>query len=233
MRGGYGSVVGLTSETAKIVVAVSSDAKSKSGKPIAGDYVFEAERLERTATKWRVEVKLRLASFPEGLLDQNDLTALAFENYVAEHRALPPRTPAPDIECIRIDNGEKVKLSSYRGKIVVLDWWSTTCGPCQQPMADLQKLQAKHPDWKDKVEVMTVSIDDTASEARQHLAKRGWTNTFNLWSGKGDWSSKPAQQFRVTGIPTAYVIDRTGKVVFGGHPIGNRLESIIAQALNR
>ena len=230
MRGGYGSVAGLTASKAEVVVTVSSDAKSLFGNPISGDYVIDAERVQRTATKWQIQDKVRLAKYPSGLLSQADLATLEFENYIAEHRAFPPKTPVPDIECIRIDNQERVKLSNYRGKIVVLDWWATTCGPCQGPMADLQTLLAKHPDWKDKVETITISIDDTLAQARQHLAKRHWTNTFNLWAGEGDWSSKPAKQFRVTGIPTSYVISRDGKVLFGGHP-GNMVEIAVIQSL--
>ena len=113
---------------------------------------------------------------------------MAFENYVAEHGALPPGTPAPEIEFVRLSDQTKAKLSDFRGKVLVLEWWATSCGPCQEPMAKLQKLRDRHPEWTNKVEIVTVSIDDQLRQAREHLAKRGWTNTFNAWAGPGNWT---------------------------------------------
>jgi hypothetical protein len=93
-------------------------------------------------------------------------------------------------------------------------------------MADLQKLRAAHPDWKDRVAIVPLSIDDTIDVVRKHVDKRGWTNTFNVWAEDGGWASKPAAAFRVTGVPTTYIIDAGGKIVQAGHPAGMQIGEI-------
>ena len=98
-------------------------------------------------------------------------------------------------------------------------------------MAELQTLQEQHPEWKDRVKIIALSIDDQLREARVHLAKRGWTNSFNTWAGPGGWMSAPAKQFRLHGVPTFYVIDTQGKVVYAGHPMGLQVTNVIARLL--
>ena len=109
------------------------------------------------------------------------------------------------------------------------DNWQT-----RKVLAELQKLRAAHTDWSNRVELVTLSIDDTLKAARNHLEKRGWTKTFNAWAGRGGWKSAPAQKFRVTGIPTTYIIDPDGKIVEAGHPAGmqipERINELLAKA---
>ena len=80
----------------------------------------------------------------------------------------------------------------------------------------MQKYYEQHPAWKERVEVVPISIDDSLKAARDHLAKHGWTNTFNVWAGSGGWQSAAAKAFRVTGIPICYVIDSRGVIAEAG-----------------
>jgi thiol-disulfide isomerase/thioredoxin len=230
-RGAYGTLEEVSCNQLRFVFDLHSDLTTKSGRPISGEYILTAARGRRGPERWTIEDKIRWQQFPKDLIGEKEKAVFEFENYVAEHGALPPGTQSPEVEFVRLDDQSKVKSADFRGKILVLEFWSTTCGPCQEPLAKLQSLRAKHPDWKDRVEIVTVSIDDKLNAAREHLEKRGWTNTVSLWAGEGRWYAPPAKAYRLHGIPTAYVIDAGGKVVWAGHPFGDQIPEIVNRLL--
>lgn len=178
-----------------------------------------------------METGIRWDRIPPGIFDANATAGMEVENYLAEHGTLPPGTTAPEIGFTTLESETAMKLSDLRGKVLVLDFWATWCGPCQGPMADLQKLKETHANWAEKVAIVPLSIDDTLDIVRQHVKKRGWTNTFNVWAGEGGWRSAPAKAFRVSGVPTTYIIDAKGRIVAAGHPAAMKIEDRVEQAL--
>jgi cytochrome c biogenesis protein CcmG, thiol:disulfide interchange protein DsbE len=121
---------------------------------------------------------------------------------------LPKGSTAPDIEMVALANGRPERLSDYGGKIVLLEFWATWCGPCQKTLAELQGYAGKYPAWGDKVILIAASVDDNQDAAVKHLKAKGWDQTHNVWV-----RPDAMRAYLLGGIPAAYVIDRQGRIV--------------------
>jgi thiol-disulfide isomerase/thioredoxin len=82
-------------------------------------------------------------------------------------KLLPEGADAPELDLVRVPDDQPDRLSNHRGKAVVLVFWASWCGPCQEHMAMLQTLPEKHPEWKDKVVLLAVSVEDDKAKARR------------------------------------------------------------------
>lgn len=102
--------------------------------------------------------------------------------------------------------GKKVKLSDFRGKVVLVTFWATWCGPCKKEMPELQKFQKEHADKG--VVVLAVNIDDfnSRSKIKPFLEENDLRIRVLL--------EDPAQLtgYDYSGIPALYVIDREGRI---------------------
>jgi peroxiredoxin/outer membrane lipoprotein-sorting protein len=118
---------------------------------------------------------------------------------------------APDFTAITPD-GKKVKLSSLRGKIVVVDFWATWCGPCQVSMPHLEKVYKQ---VKAKgVSVLAVCVwDDKANFDKWVTDKKGIFSFPVVFDPAGRSGVSVATPFGVSGIPSQFVIGKTGKIV--------------------
>jgi thiol-disulfide isomerase/thioredoxin len=149
------------------------------------------------------------------------------------HLALAPKagSAAPDVPMIHIGSDKKSKLSDLRGKIVVLDFWASWCGPCQAPMAKMQTYREKHPEWGDEVVLIALSIDDTQDAAAKHLKAKGWDKTTNTWAGDGGFDAAAPKAFGIRGIPRAFVIAPDGKIAAEGHPAAMDIPKLVGDLL--
>jgi thiol-disulfide isomerase/thioredoxin len=114
--------------------------------------------------------------------------------------------------------GEPIALAASRGKVTVLDFWATWCGPCLSAMPRLDQLARKHPD----VAVLAINLDD-ATAARVLFDHKGYTMT--LVADDGDVS----ERYGVSTIPHTVIIDRRGVVREVIHGIGVDLDRLVDQ----
>jgi thiol-disulfide isomerase/thioredoxin len=135
---------------------------------------------------------------------------------------------APDITFTVIDGGKEQKLSDLKGKVRVIDFWATWCGPCQGPMAKMQTYAEKHPEFGDKVIFMSMSVDDNAKTAEKHLTNKGWNKTYNTWTSDGE-----AAKYRIFSIPQVYVVDAEGKIAARGHPASINIAETVKGLLEK
>lgn len=108
-------------------------------------------------------------------------------------------------------DGRAVDMKALRGKVVLLDFWATWCGPC---VAELPNIQKVYREYHDKgFEVVGVSLDSAEDETtlKEFIRARGvpWPQHFD---GKG-WKNDFAQEYGVMGIPEQLLFDQDGKLV--------------------
>lgn len=122
---------------------------------------------------------------------------------------LAPGKEAPDFEEKKPD-GTTMKLSDLRGKVVLLDFWASWCGPCRKENPNVVAVYNKYKD--DGFTVMSVSLDKSKDNWLKAIESDGliWENHV---SDLKHWSSRVAQIYGVRGIPFTVLIDQEGKIV--------------------
>lgn len=227
----FGSLNGLRASLL-VTLEVQSPRKAANGGSISGDYGIEVRSPMRWEGRWvALDEHTRWRTLPATIMTRAVRDELELQNHVQKEHALPVGMIAPEIAFTRLADGAPGKLADHRGKVVVLEFWASWCGPCQEPMTKLQELLAKHPEWRNRAEVLTISVDDTLEQARTHVAKRGWTTTTHIWAGEGAFKSAAALPFRLQGVPTLYIIDPKGKIVAAGHPLEVKVADLVAKHL--
>jgi peroxiredoxin len=125
--------------------------------------------------------------------------------------------PAPDFELSSLD-GRKVKLSEYRGKAVLLNFWATWCSPCKVEMPWFVDLQKKY--GSDGLVILGIAMDDSdAPKIAQFASEMGVNYPVLLGT------DKVSEQYgNVDYLPTSFYINRQGKIVGKGTGLLGRAE---------
>ena len=110
---------------------------------------------------------------------------------------------APDFEWAG-DDGQTLRLSSYRGKVVVVNFWATWCPPCRQEMPVLQRVAASEPD----VVVLEVDLMESADRARSFLDSLGLDRLQPVFDGDG----ATTRRYGVLSLPSTFFVDKDGVI---------------------
>jgi thiol-disulfide isomerase/thioredoxin len=169
------------------------------------------------------EVKINAGLKPE------DFTLKAPEGYASEAGTYEsmgmqdPEAEQPELKAevgkpalpfaLKDATGKEVTLESLKGRVVLLDFWATWCGPCVQAMPEIQKLHEKYADKA--VTIIGVNTwEKQDDKAIKFMEKKKYTYTLLL---KGD---DLAKEYGISGIPTLILIDKAGNVLHTGVGFG-------------
>jgi peroxiredoxin len=125
---------------------------------------------------------------------------------------------APDFELQETATGKPCRLSEFRGKWVLLDFWATWCEPCHKAMDKLRAFLTKHgATLGERAQIIAISLDESRAPAQQMVQARGWDAlALHLWAGVDAFDSRIARAFGIRGIPSYVLISPDGKVAHNG-----------------
>ena len=225
--------------------------KLKEGKKTEADLAPEIKELEALAAKYKASQPDEAAQI---LMMESSLYAQVLENETkADELVAQVKKDFPNSKAVaqmkRQEEAEKVSagltvgaafpdfkekdtagkplsIANYKGKVVLIDFWATWCGPCVAELPNVLQAYEKH--HAAGFEIIGISLDSDRSKLDKFVKEKNmpWQQFFD---GNG-WENKLAQQYGVNSIPATYLLDREGKIIGKGLR-GADLEKAVAGAL--
>jgi thiol-disulfide isomerase/thioredoxin len=127
--------------------------------------------------------------------------------------ALAAGTPAPEWEIAEWTDGKDRKLSDYRGKVVVLDFWGVWCGPCIHAIPAMKELHSRFKD-RDVVFLGVHTAGTDMALVKRLLKQQDWDYLVGLDTGDDIVTGETVRRFAVQGYPNVIVVDRNGTIAF-------------------
>lgn len=171
-------------------------------------------RIERATPRTHAELAALIAAWVPGRAVSLQLRrGGSLRTLHATLAAVPPETasaagaligaPAPEVRAELIAGPDPVRLDALRGRVVVLDFWATWCGPCRAVMPELDRLSRQ---YHDRGLIVLGLTDERLETVRAHLARSPVSYTIAR-DVRGT-----SRRYGVTAMPTLVVIDRAGQV---------------------
>jgi len=137
---------------------------------------------------------------------KNTIIALVFSVFAASSLASSGMEgqPAPDFS-LKSSTGENLRLSEYRGDVVMINFWATWCGPCRQEMPLLDELYSRY--QRVGFNLLGVNIDDDSRRAMQMIEELGVSFPVLF-----DARKEVSKLYDVDAMPVTVIVDRAGNV---------------------
>jgi peroxiredoxin len=137
------------------------------------------------------------------------------------------KTTAPNFSW-KDNSGSLINLSDLKGKVVLLDFWATWCGPCRETIPHVEAIYEKY--LAKGVEVLGINLDDTSKldSVKQFIKDNGMK-----YQVINDASGTVSQQYGVTSIPRFFIVDKNGyidKMIIGYDP---NMEIVISTEIDK
>ena len=166
-------------------------------------------------------------SLADGLLKKypKDKSVMMFRDAVNKMLGTTIGSKAPEI-VLPSPDGKEIALSSLRGKVVLIDFWASWCGPCRKEMPNVVRAYAK---YKSKgFEIYGVSLDKEKGNWVEAIEEEGIT-----WPQVSDllyWQSSVISLYAIEGIPYTVLLDREGTII-AKNLRGEELDEKLAEVL--
>ncbi len=165
--------------------------------------------------------KIRLASV---LLIGTVLCCAGCQSSEPEWPRIAQPIPAPDFHLEQLDGGT-VALSDYHGKIVLIEFWATWCGPCRSSMPSLEHIYRRFQNRG--VQLLFINEGENPQTMRRWLGKR-FTARILL-----DSDQQVARRYQVPGLPSLFIVDPNGDIVYVRSGYRGGLERSLTRVLEK